>query len=33
MIILILLYNSSILDIDLSPYYIALGSIHIHKVI
>ena len=28
-----LLYNSSILDIEHSPYYIALGSTQIHKVI
>ena len=27
-----LLYNSSILDIEYSPYHIALGSTHSHKV-
>ena len=32
-IYLSLLYNSSILDIEHSPYYIALGSTHTHKVI
>ena len=32
-IYLLLLYNSSILDIEYSPYYIALGSTHTHKVI
>ena len=31
--LLLLLYNSSILDIEHSPYYIALGSPHTHKVI
>ena len=31
--IYLLLYNSSILDIEHSPYYIALGSTHTHKVI
>ena len=30
---LVLLYNSSILDFEHSPYYIALGSTHTHKVI
>ena len=29
----LLLYNSSILDIKHSPYYIALGSTHKYKVI
>ena len=32
-IYLLLLYNSSILDIEHSPYYIALGLPQIHKVI
>ena len=32
-IYLSLLYNSSILDIEHSPYYIALGSAHTHKMI
>ena len=32
-IYLLLLYNSSILDIEHSPYHIALGSTHAHKVI
>ena len=32
-IYLLLLYNSSNLDIAHSPYYIALGSTHTHKVI
>ena len=32
-IYLLLLYNSSILDIEHSPYYIALGSPQTHKVI
>ena len=32
-IYLLLLYNSSILDIKHSPYYIALGSPQTHKVI
>ena len=31
-IYLLLLYNSSILDIEHSPYYIALGSTHTYKV-
>ena len=30
---LLLFYNRSILDIEHSPYYIALGSTHTHKVI
>ena len=30
-IIIIILYDSSILDIENSPYYIALGSTHTHK--
>ena len=30
---LLLLYNSSIIDIEHSPYYIALDSTHTHKVI
>ena len=30
---LLLLYYSSILDIEHSPYYIALGSTQTHKVI
>ena len=30
---IIVIYNSSILDIEHSPYYIALGSTHTHKVI
>ena len=29
----VVLYNSSILDIEHSPYYIALGSTQTHKVI
>ena len=29
----LLFYNSSILDIEHSPYYIALGSTQTHKVI
>ena len=32
-IYLLLLYNSSILDIEHYPYYIALGSTQTHKVI
>ena len=32
-IYLLLLYNSSILYIEHSPYYIALGSTQTHKVI
>ena len=32
-IYLLLLYNTSILDIEYSPYYIALGLTHSHKVI
>ena len=32
-IYLLLLYNSSILDIEHSPYYIAVGSTLTHKVI
>ena len=32
-IYLLLLYNSSILDIEHSPYHIALGSTVTHKVI
>ena len=32
-IYLLLLYNNSILDIEQSPYYIALGSTQTHKVI
>ena len=32
-IYLLLLYYSSFLDIEYSPYYIALGSTHTHKVI
>ena len=32
-IYLLLLYNSSILDIEHSPYYIALGSPQTYKVI
>ena len=32
-IIYIYIYNSSILDIEHSPYFIALGSTHTHKVI
>ena len=28
-----IIYKSSILDIEHFPYYIALGSIHTHKVI
>ena len=32
-IYLLLLYNSSILDIEHSPYYVALGSTQTHKVI
>ena len=31
--IYLLLYNGSILDIDHSPYYIALDSTQTHKVI
>ena len=31
--IYLLLYNSSTLDIEHSPYYIALGSTQTHKVI
>ena len=31
--LLLLLYNSSILDIEHSPYYIALNSTQTHKVI
>ena len=31
--ILLLLYDSSILDIEHSPYYIALGLTHTHKVV
>ena len=31
--LLLLLYDSSILDIEHSPYYIALGSIHTNKMI
>ena len=30
---MLLLYNSSILDIEHSPYYIALGSTQTHKVV
>ena len=30
---LLLLYNSSVLDIEHSPYYIALGSPQTHKMI
>ena len=32
-LLLLLLYNSSILDIEQSPYHIAHGSTQIHKVI
>ena len=32
-IYLLLLYNSSILDIEHSPYYIALGLLQTHEVI
>ena len=32
-IYLLLLYNCSILDIEHSPYYIALGSTQAHEVI
>ena len=31
--LLLILYNSSILDIEHSPYYIALGSTHNQEVI
>ena len=31
--LLLFLFNSSILDIEHSPYYIALGSTQTHKVI
>ena len=33
LLLLLLLYNSSILNIEHSPCYIALGSTHTHKVI
>ena len=32
-IYLLLIYNSTILDIEFSPYYIALGSTQTHKLI
>ena len=32
-LLLLLLYNSSILDIEHSPYYIAPGSTQTHEVI
>ena len=32
-LLLLLLYNSSILDIEHSPYYIELASTHTHEVI
>ena len=32
-IYLLLLYNTSILDTERSPYYIGFGSTHTHKVV